>query len=558
MNSRNKKNIKELQNKSKKGELFSSFQLYQNYLHGQDGVESNPTIAQEYFDNCINYIEKNNSLASPEFQPTNKVYLDSLELFDFRAFSHLRGSFENDLTVIIGDNGKGKTSILNAIAKTLSWVASNILREDGAGQRVSDLYDIKRGSRNKYTDILTDFNYGNGAKRISARLSRAALGVKNKRESDIKLLKYFADIFRIINDKQTINLPLFAFYSVERSHPTIRSNKENTNLREERFDAYTSSLVGAGKFEHFIEWFISLHKKAENDGSAEISTLQEQVSGLEHSIANGVLSLEPILRETQDKLVKSMQKFADARKNKTLTDSQRMKVVVEAICNIIPSINNIWVETSSGSDIVMVNNDSINVQVEQLSDGQRVFLSLVSDIVRRLIMLNPKLVNPLEGLGIVLIDEVELHLHPKWQQNIVPDLQKYFPNLQLIITTHSPLVLSTIDKRNIRLFDSVNLNETINLVRPKFQTKGVINSDVLEQIMGTFATPQNIRETHLISDFERALNKKRYENNEEAKEYFQMIMLHFGEESSELKKCKSLIRIQSMKLQAQKKLKNKD
>ena len=73
MNSRNKKNIKELQNKSKKGELFSSFQLYQNYLHGQDGVESNPTIAQEYFDNCINYIEKNNSLASPEFQPTNKV-----------------------------------------------------------------------------------------------------------------------------------------------------------------------------------------------------------------------------------------------------------------------------------------------------------------------------------------------------------------------------------------------------------------------------------------------------------------------------------------------------
>ena len=93
------------------------------------------------------------------------------------------------------------------------------------------------------------------------------------------------------------------------------------------------------------------------------------------------MSLEPILRETQDKLVKSMQKFADARKNKTLTDSQRMKVVVEAICNIIPSINNIWVETSSGSDIVMVNNDSINVQVEQLSDGQRVFLSLVSDIV---------------------------------------------------------------------------------------------------------------------------------------------------------------------------------
>lgn len=557
MISRNKKNIKELQNKSKKGELFSSFQLYQNYLNGLDGVEINPKKAQEYFDNCIHYIEKNNNLDNPKFQPVNKIRLDSLELFDFRAFTHLRGSFESDLTVIIGDNGKGKTSILNAIAKTISWIASNILREDGAGQRVSDLYDIKKSSKNKYTDILMDFSYGNGAKRIAARLSRASLGTKNKRDSDIKLLKYFADIFRVINEKQTINLPLFAFYSVERSHPTIRSNKENTSLREERFDAYTSSLVGAGKFEHFIEWFISLHKKAENDGSAEISTLQEQVSGLQHSIANGALSLESILRDTQDKLDKSMEKFAEAKKNNTLTDSQRMKIVVQAICSIIPSISNIWVETSSGSDIVMVNNDGIDIRVEQLSDGQRVFLSLVSDLVRRLIMLNPKLANPLEGLGIVLIDEVELHLHPKWQQNIVPDLQKHFPNLQLIITTHSPLVLSTIDKRNIRLFDSINLNELINLVKPDFQTKGVINSDVLEQIMGTFATPQNIREAHLISDFEGALHNEDYEYNTEAKEYFQLIKDHFGTESSELKKCDSLIRIQSMKLKAKEKIKSR-
>ena len=247
-----------------------------------------------------------------------------------------------------------------------------------------------------------------------------------------------------------------------------------------------------------------------------------------------------------------------AKENQTLTDSQRLRVVVSAICKIIPSINNIWVETDSGSDIVMIDNDSTIIRVEQLSDGQRVFLSLVSDIVRRLIMLNPKLDNPLEGIGILLIDEVELHLHPKWQQNIVPDLQKAFPNLQLIITTHSPLVLSTIDKRNIRLFENNDLAESIELSKPEFQTKGVINSDVLEQLMGTFASPQNIEETHFISDFEKALQNGIFKDNKVAQEYYSKITSHFGENSSEVKKCQSLIRIQLMKDQVQSKIRSKN
>ncbi|MEL0605545.1 retron Ec78 anti-phage system effector ATPase PtuA [Pseudoalteromonas undina] len=550
MNNRNKKTLKDLESKANKGELFPTFQLYQNFKDGLNNIEKDKEKSELYFKECVNYINKR--------KPVNKLVLDELELIDFRSFKHFKGSFESDLTVIIGNNGQGKTSILNSIAKTLSWLTSNISKEDGAGQRVSDIYDINRNSAGRYADILTNFSFGNGAKRITARLSRSAAGTSNKRDSDVKQLKEFANIFRIINDNEIVNLPLLGFYSVERSHPISKSNKESSELRDDRFDAYTSSLSGAGKFEHFIEWFISLNKKAKKDSSHEIFELQQQVEALELSVKNGINSLKPILEETKKKLVVSKLKYQTAKENQTLTDSQRLRVVVSAICKIIPSINNIWVETDSGSDIVMIDNDSTIIRVEQLSDGQRVFLSLVSDIVRRLIMLNPKLDNPLEGIGILLIDEVELHLHPKWQQNIVPDLQKAFPNLQLIITTHSPLVLSTIDKRNIRLFENNDLAESIELSKPEFQTKGVINSDVLEQLMGTFASPQNIEETHFISDFEKALQNGIFKDNKVAQEYYSKITSHFGENSSEVKKCQSLIRIQLMKDQVQSKIRSKN
>ena len=80
--------------------------------------------------------------------------------------------------------------------------------------------------------------------------------------------------------------------------------------------------------------------------------------------------------------------------------------------------------------------------VAQLSQGEKSLMALVGDIARRLAMMNPELKNPLEGDGIVLIDEVDLHLHPSWQRGIVSRLTKTFPKCQFVLTTHSPLVIS--------------------------------------------------------------------------------------------------------------------
>jgi predicted ATP-binding protein involved in virulence len=123
-------------------------------------------------------------------------------------------------------------------------------------------------------------------------------------------------------------------------------------------------------------------------------------------------------------------------------------------------------------------------------------IALIADIARRCASLNPHLGEEAATRtpGVLLIDEVDMHLHPRWQQLVIDLLRQTFPCLQMILSTHSPHVLSTVDKesiRVIRLRDSRGLVET-----PKFQTRGVQSADVLASIMEVDPTPQ-LREAQL-------------------------------------------------------------
>src|SRR5476649_1392482 len=87
---------------------------------------------------------------------------------------------------------------------------------------------------------------------------------------------------------------------------------------------------------------------------------------------------------------------------------------------------------------MMIDKDDVTLNVAQLSQVDKSMMALVGDIARRLAMLNPALENPLLGDGIVLIDEVDLHLHPKWQRTLIRQLTTTFPHCQFFLTTHSP------------------------------------------------------------------------------------------------------------------------
>jgi predicted ATP-binding protein involved in virulence len=99
------------------------------------------------------------------------------------------------------------------------------------------------------------------------------------------------------------------------------------------------------------------------------------------------------------------------------------------------------------------------LKIDQLSDGEKMLLLVVSDLARRLSIANPGMEDSLQGNGVVLIDEVDLHLHPQWQREVIPALGKTFPNCQFITTTHSPQVLSNVEKENILILEDYRIVE---------------------------------------------------------------------------------------------------
>jgi predicted ATP-binding protein involved in virulence len=132
---------------------------------------------------------------------------------------------------------------------------------------------------------------------------------------------------------------------------------------------------------------------------------------------------------------------------------------------------------------------TITFDLNQLSDGYRTTLAMVADLACRMVEANPPSVmkNPLEAEAIVLIDEVDLHLHPRWQQKIVPDLLKVFPNTQFIVTTHSPQVLTTVEARSIRKL--IPAGSVTEVQVPNFSL-GAQSVQLLEDIQEVDARPQ--------------------------------------------------------------------
>jgi predicted ATP-binding protein involved in virulence len=180
-----------------------------------------------------------------------------------------------------------------------------------------------------------------------------------------------------------------------------------------------------------------------------------------------------------------------------------------------------------------------------LSDGVRNMIALVADLAHRCVRLNPHFGEAAARLtpGILLIDEVDMHLHPRWQQLVVELLQKAFPAMQMVLSTHSPHVLSTVDVtsiRVIRLRDGQGVIET-----PTFQTRGVESADVLASIMGVDPVPQ-VEQAVWLSSY-RARIEDGDVDTTEAISLRAKLVDHFGLEHPLMLECDRLIRFQAFK-----------
>jgi predicted ATP-binding protein involved in virulence len=154
------------------------------------------------------------------------------------------------------------------------------------------------------------------------------------------------------------------------------------------------------------------------------------------------------------------------------------------------------------------------LELIQLSDGYRNLLALVLDFARRLAQAHPNWPNPLEAPGILLIDEIELHLHPKWQQTIIPKLRTVFPNTQIIAATHSPEVLTTVWRESIHLLGS---DHAIEQIPADVGTFGAESSRVLQEVFGPHIRPPAIETVDWLNEYLRLVESQQ-QNTEPGRE----------------------------------------
>jgi hypothetical protein len=157
-----------------------------------------------------------------------------------------------------------------------------------------------------------------------------------------------------------------------------------------------------------------------------------------------------------------------------------------------------------------VRKDGKYLTINQLSDGEKCTIALFGDLARRMALANPERENPLEGIGVVLIDELDLHMHTSWQRKVLSVLKKTFPNIQFIITTHSPQILGEVDD-TFKLFYVFKEGQRIALKSYK-SFMGWDTNVILEEVMNTASVNQDIK--RMLDEMYLLIEKKKFDEAE--------------------------------------------
>jgi predicted ATP-binding protein involved in virulence len=359
--------------------------------------------------------------------------ISTQRLRNFRGFERIDIAFDKRLTVLVGVNGAGKSSVLDALAVALSTVAAGIRSNPTHGRRLRES-DVRAGVGT--CSVALDARIGGHAVTWSAVATRP--GWPREAPSNFTQLRVVTDEARAAIERGTdVRLPLAVYYPVNRavqSIPTrIRTKHEFGALA-----AYDGALDGAAtNFKLFFEWFRE-REDVENERKARSKT-------------------RPI--------------FTDAQ----------LDAVRRAIERFMPDFSDLRIERAPQR--MLVTKRGVPFTIEQLSDGEKCSLTLVGDLARRLVLANPGAKDALAAPAVVMIDEIDLHLHPRWQRSALERLLHAFPACQFIVTTHSPQVLAAVPRESIRLLAD------FKVALPAVETLGRDSNAILSQVMDDSTRP---------------------------------------------------------------------
>lgn len=396
--------------------------------------------------------------------------LERLHLKNFRCFDELSIEFGKRLTVIIAENGAGKTAILDAIAIGFGRYLTKLPGVAGRTTKETDLR-VTQGERREPFMMLaweastregTSLTWSGGRKRDGA-VSAAAIKklLSEEQESLLRrglkeLDEFTLGLVQAEAENQAYFLPVIAYYGTNRAIREEVQRRRGFKKNFSRFDALAGSLDPDSRFRAAFEWFNAMEdaERRERETRRDFDYQHPELQ----AVRAAIVRLLPV-------------GFSKPR-----TEIRPLRFVIDRLAP---------------------DGTTRTLRISQLSDGYRVVLGLTMDFARRLAQANSRMatdgmqiVNPLDLPAIALIDEIDLHLHPSWQQRVLTDLMQTFRNTQFIVTTHSPQVLTTVKAECIRGLKYIDGKV---VVKDDYQfSEGAEAQLALEDILGVSPRPQDL------------------------------------------------------------------
>ena len=427
-----------------------------------------------------------------------KMKIEKLLINNYRGFKGKQNDllFSPQLNVFVGINGAGKSSLLDLLAIFLNQFTVKL---GGTTQREIEYnlnqLDINITGNETINSIIISapwvFSnkpiFGETNVKLKWEIIRDFRGGRNNYEGLKEYIKNYQDF---ISKNSNCNIPIIKYFHSQRA-----TNEKNISrfihkrYLSEQLRAYDFAFEKNLEFDEFIGWFIE----------------EENMENREKIARKDFNYFTPNLKIIKSAIRNFFEEFrADRYDNLRVEDRTIMS------------------KQSERSSLVIDKNQK-TYNLKQLSDGEKVLILMVSDIAHRLAIANPILESALNGSGIVLIDEIDLHLHPQWQREIIPCLIKTFPNLQFFITTHSPQVISSVAKENVFKIKDFQIAKILTF------TQGRDTNSLLYDVFGI-----NERADTYKKDIE--LLYQFIENNEKinAKNQLEKLTTMFGESDREI------------------------
>ncbi|OWK37956.1 AAA family ATPase [Fimbriiglobus ruber] len=356
------------------------------------------------------------------------MIFQSIELINFRCFASLAVPLDPQLNVFVGGNGAGKTALLDGLALALAPVLTRLPFDKKPKVPFivsSDIHLTGEDHSAPFTHVAAGGRVERAAPLTWGRthFRDKSPGTKNQAPQGRKDLKELHQYLDRVTDAHNANasytLPVFAYYGTNRAVnvPHYRLRRQVTPKHFRRLAGLENALQTTTDFRQALGWFDFFEQRE--------------------------------LREQRDKVIEGR--------------LPALECVRRAITSMIPDVRNPRIDGTTGRFAVDRNDPggtNIRLHLDQLSDGYQVMLGVVMDFALRLALANPPEKtndDPLLSEAILVIDEVDLHLHPSWQQRVIPDLRRTFPNTQLVLTTHSPQVTTTVPSENLRILSRSQL-----------------------------------------------------------------------------------------------------